>query len=101
MQPFLIFVAFVAIAFVGCNAWLILSWKGGWRITVAILGVAYILTISWIGAELWMNDRSHSMWPFEIIIWSGYGLAALAALAVFRVIVTDLQKRHSRGTPSA
>jgi hypothetical protein len=69
---------------VGAPLWAVRRWRGPWRVAAALPLAAMAFVAGRIVLDTARDPTSHNLWPFEIVIAGGAGLAFLAALAVAR-----------------
>ena len=93
MDSFVYFVAATFLVFVGVEVWLIKRWSGAWRIIVALPLLALVGVIGKIIIDVRENPTSHNLWPFEIIIWCGYGIGALLLISILRAIFSSNNRK--------
>lgn len=88
MDSFVYFVAAMFLGFIGLEIWLIRSWSGLWKFIVALPLLALFAVVGKIVFDVRENPTSHNLWPFEIIIWCGYGLGAVFLIAILKAVLT-------------
>ncbi len=86
LDVFMLGVLCLFVLFVGIEIWALVKWKGAWRVAASLCRVSFCLVTGRIAIDISVNPASHNMWPFEIIVWSGLGIAVLGALVVIRLI---------------
>ncbi|MBL0143518.1 MAG: hypothetical protein IPP91_15750 [Betaproteobacteria bacterium] len=63
---------------VAAPVWAIRRWQGGWRFAAALPLVAIAFVVARIVVDTARDPTSHNLWPFEILMAGGAGLAFLA-----------------------
>ena len=77
----------LCVSFVACEVAALRHWNGTWRVVAMVPGVAFLIVVALILIGGFLDPTSHNLWPFEILIWSGIGLATLGLLSIFRLAV--------------
>ena len=72
---FAVVLAFAAIVFRTA-----LRWKGIWR----WLGFLPLLVFSLVVIDMVRNPHAHNLWPFELLVWIGFGFIILGVVAAAR-----------------
>lgn len=76
-------IALLFVAFVLANFFALWRWTGLWRLAAVLPLSAITYVVGKIVIDTSVSPTSHNLWPFEILIWSGGGLAFLATIQLF------------------
>jgi hypothetical protein len=68
-------------------AWGVWKWRGAWRAAAAIPTSVIVFVVLRIIVDTQRDPTSHNLWPFEIVIWGGAGVALMLVLGIARRIV--------------
>ena len=68
----------------GAPAWALWRWRGIWRVLAAIPAALMAWTVLNIVVGVARDPTSHNLWPFEILLFGGFGAASIAVMALFR-----------------
>jgi len=80
VDPFMLSVIVVVLAFVAVVLRTSYRWKGVWR-WLAILPLALL---AWAVVNIERNIEAHNLLPFELLIWVVFGLILLGVLSAIR-----------------
>lgn len=81
---FLILVIAVVIAFLVAEVAALGKWNGVWKLLAMIPAAVVLFVCLRIVLDTSRDPTSHNLWPLELVIWAGIGLASLGLLALVR-----------------
>jgi len=93
MDSFVYFVAATCLAVIGVEVWLMRSWSGVWKIVAALPLVVLFMVTGNIIIDVRESPTSHNLWPFEIVIWCGYGIGALLVIAILKAVFSGSNRK--------
>ena len=67
----------LVLGFLVASAYALYWWRGFWR-WLAVIPVA---VMAFVVVRIVVQPEAHNLWPFEIVLWSGGCLLALAGLS--------------------
>jgi len=65
-------------------AWMLLRWRGGWRIAAAVPAIMMAFVVLRIVIGVAIDPTSHNLWPFEILMAGAMSAGATGLLMVVR-----------------
>ena len=76
--------AMIALGLIGIAwpVWGLWRWRGGWRIAAAVPAVVMAFVVLRILAGTAIDPTSHNLWPFEIVMWSGFSCGCMVLLGL-------------------
>ena len=83
---FMLAVLAIAVGGVAAPVWAWRRWRGAWRAAAALPLAALAFVAGRIVLDTARDPTSHNLWPFEVLMAGGAGLAFLAVAALARKI---------------
>jgi hypothetical protein len=80
MDPFMLGVLVFVLVFLAVTVRTILHWSGKWRWVASLPLVVFALAV----LNIMLHPASHSLLPFELIMWGVLGFVILGVVAVVR-----------------
>jgi hypothetical protein len=65
-------------------AWMLLRWRGGWRIAAAVPAIMMAFVVLRIVIGVAIDPTSHNLWPFEILMAGAMSAGVTGLLSVLR-----------------
>lgn len=84
---FMLCVLSLLVGFVAAEVVAIRQWTGGWQLTALMPATVVGFVVLRIVVDTCRDPTSHNLWPFEIVIWAGLGLAFLGLMCIVRAAV--------------
>jgi len=64
--------------------WMLLRWRGGWRIAAAVPAIMMAFVVLRIVIGVAIDPTSHNLWPFEILMAGAMSAGVTGLLSVLR-----------------
>jgi hypothetical protein len=68
-------------------AWGLWRWRGGWRAASVVPIAVMVFVVLRLVVDTARDPTSHNLWPFEILMWGGAGVACMVALKFARRVL--------------
>jgi hypothetical protein len=84
LSGFTLAVLGLLVAGIAGPAWGVWKWRGPWRLAASLCALPLLFTLARIVVDTARDPTSHNLWPFEILMVGGAGLAAFAVVALVK-----------------
>jgi hypothetical protein len=88
VNPFMLLIAALALAFIIASGWALVRWQGIWRWLAALPLLLVGIVVLRIIVDTSADPTSHNLWPFELLgvmVLAGVVLGGLQLVRVFLV----------------
>lgn len=91
LTSFMLFVLALFIGFIAAEVFVLIRWKGAWRLTALLPLFTVGFIVVRIVVDVRAHPTSHNLWAFEVLIWSFLAFLFLGTLVGIRWIIKITQ----------
>ena len=92
VNPFMLLVAVLALAFIIASGWALVRWQGIWRWLAALPLLLVGIVVLRIIVDTSADPTSHNLWPFELLGTMVLAFIALGGLQLGRIFTARLSQ---------